>query len=186
MKKFDIDRLDEYYEQGISFKCIDILKWVKSNLSSNEFNIKYAAEDLMSHYFIRSYRRPNNDCYYYIKYNHHSKNLYLLERDYVMSPLEKGQGKNSNTVKEFNSEAINIQTKILKSVLCTEWDRKCIEYLNNVYNRREQYVLGGVPLDFNKYYKLSSKQKNQLYSISKNRLKSVQTLYFIFKKATEV
>ena len=66
MKGFDITQLQYYYDNKISFKCIDILKWAKSNLDNNNFDIKYAAQDLMNHYFIKPFRRPNNDCYYFI------------------------------------------------------------------------------------------------------------------------
>ena len=183
MKGFNITQLQYYYDNRISFKCIDILKWAKANLSNNDFNIKYAAQDLMSHYFIRSYRRPNNDCFYYICENEFSKNLYKIERDYIMSPITQGKGKDVSLIKKLQKDSDNIITKILSSNNCTEWERKYITYINNVYRKRIFTITeGDSDILYTKYYKYSKKQKNQIYSIVKDRLKDLQTLLYIFKR----
>lgn len=184
MKGFNLTKLQYYYDNRISFKCIDILKWAKSNLSNEvDFNVKYAAQDLMSHYFIKSYRRPNNDCYYYICENEYSKNLYKIERDYIMSPIEKGKGKDPTYIEKIQKESDILINKILSSRKCSDWERKYITYINNVYRKRILTITeGDSDIIFGKYYKYSKKQKNQIYSIAKDRLKDLQTLYFVFKK----
>lgn len=182
MKGFDITQLQYYYDNKISFKCIDIIKWARSNLNNKNFDIKYAAQDLMNHYFIKSYRHPNNDCYYFICENEYSKNLYKIERDYIMSPSKKGGGRNITGIKNFLKESDNIITKMQSDKYCTDWERKYIDYINSVYRRRIFLITEESDINYNKYYRYTAKQKNQIYSVVKDRLKDLQTLYFIFKK----
>lgn len=184
MKGFDITKLQYYYDNRISFKCVDILEWAKTNLSNEDnFDVKYAAQDLMSHYFIRSYRRPNNDCFYYICENAYSKNLYKIERDYIMSPQEKGKGQEVSYIFKMLKDSDNIITKILSGRHCTDWERNYIDYINKVYRKRIYTITDGdTDIISSKYYKYSNRQRNQIYSIVRDRQKDLQTLYFVFKR----
>ena len=64
----NMERLDHYYDQRFSFKCSDIFKWCRRNISNPNFDVSYAASELYNHYFT-SERRPNLQSYYYIRYN---------------------------------------------------------------------------------------------------------------------
>ena len=139
----------------------------------------------MNHYFIKPFRRPNNDCYYFICENEYSKNLYKIERDYVMSPSDRKKSFNRNSISNFLKESENIITKILSDKYCTNWERRYINYINDVYRRRIFRITEESDINYSKYYKYTYKQKNQIYSVVKDRLKDLQTLYFIFKKVKE-
>ena len=60
---------------------------------------------------------------------------------------------------------------------------KCMRIYGNVYRKRIFTITeGDSDILYTKYYKYSKKQKNQIYSIVKDRLKDLQTLLYIFKR----
>lgn len=89
----DLEKLDTYLYQGQSFKGIDILNWCKNNFNSNDFNYKYAANEIYDNYFNDD-TSLNLKNFYYILYGDCllRNDIYFIRRDLIMSP------KNNKTI----------------------------------------------------------------------------------------
>lgn len=184
MKNFDISKLDEYYDSMISFKCVDILKWVQANMENPDFDIQFAAQDIYGHYFSNKNkkRKPKNDYFYFIKNNAYGKTLYKLERDYVLSPTKLKKNITSTLIEQLNKETINIRNKITCSEEAGVWEMTLIDGIEQMYKSRLTSVIGKPYIEADKFHKYKDNQKGQIYSITTERLKDYQTLIFVFKK----
>jgi hypothetical protein len=185
MKDFDITKLDEYYEQKVSFKCIDILKWCIANLYNEDFDISFAAHDIYNHYFAdNSRKKPNNTAFYYIIYNEYSRSLYRMIRDVVVSPFNKSKGISSTEIQNLIKTSDFYINKIFSSKKAIKEDRDLVMETNKVYKRRLYTVLGkGFNIKY--FYKYNNTQRNQIYSIHMDRLSDLKTIWETIKVCKE-
>lgn len=186
MKNFDLNKLEYYYDNMISFKCADIIKWCETNLDNSDFNIQYAANDIYKNYFnINNDKKPSLRAFYYIIHNTFSNNLYKLLRDPVLSPtgIDTSKGKCSLYTQDLIN-ATNIQfnkiDELNKKGLLIQSDKESIKNINDIFFRRIINVLGE-NFDIKKYYKYTQYQKSQIYFIHKNRLEDLKTLIYMIK-----
>lgn len=185
MKNFDLNKLEYYYDNMISFKCADIIKWCETNLDNSDFNIQYAANDIYKNYFKNNDKKPSLRAFYYIIHNTFSNNLYKLLRDPVLSPtgIDTSKGKCSLYTQDLIN-ATNIQfnkiDELNKKGLLIQSDKESIKNINDIFFRRIINVLGE-NFDIKKYYKYTQYQKSQIYFIHKNRLEDLKTLIYMIK-----
>ena len=182
MKDFDINKLDEYYEKSISFKLSDVVKWCNANKDNSNFDINYAANDLIDRYFSDGNFRTDKRCYFYIRYAVYSKHLYRIERDYIMSPLHNKNGTSSTIIKDMINRGNRLKNKIISDERSTNYEIETINKIEELYTRRIYTITKESCVDLTGYFKYNIRQKNAIWAICNDRLKDLQLVYFILRK----
>ena len=87
----DLNELDTYLYNEISFSGKEILDWCNKNKNSEDFDYKYASKEIYNGYLKDKLLNLNN--YYYILYGDCfiRDDIYYIKRDIVMSPKYDGR-----------------------------------------------------------------------------------------------
>ena len=172
----NMERLDHYYDQRFSFKCSDIFKWCRRNISNPNFDVSYAASELYNHYFT-SERRPNLQSYYYIRYNTNSKYLYRIERDIVLSPLSL-PSVDMVKLHVLLRKIDRLECKIRNHKNATQEDLDKLSTITSIFNRRCRSIIHS-RFHIEKFSKLSHKDKAIINCICEDRYKELQLICIV-------
>ena len=180
----DLSKLDEYLYNEISFSGKEILDWCNENRNSNNFDYKYASNEIYDGYLKNKSLNLNN--YYYILYSDCliRDDIYYIRRDVIMSPKYDGKlikykdikkliDKLNNYIKEIVSTATKINYDI--SVMYTRLDIMCKRlskldiHNTDVTKIKESFNSSG---NYKRY---------QIYNIVKNTMLDLDTIITVIK-----
>lgn len=174
MKSFDISRIEYYYENKISFRCIDIKVWCKENMKNEDFDIRYAANEIYNRYFSAKSHVPNFNYYYYIAPNSNSKYLYYLERDKILSPLENNIVPSKLELERYQSSIMDMEHKITFHPNRNKEDIEYIKSLDKLYRRRMRLIFHRT-FQLSRYEKMYNREKYIALLIMKDRFYDLYT-----------
>lgn len=181
----DLDNLEQYAIDGISFRGDQIKKWCTENLKNPDDNIKYAAKELYRNYFTDNIKRalkPNK--YYYIIYGNAFVvgHLYSVIKDEILSPRQSQLRYpiEMKTVLQL-IDKINLEISKIKNKT-HDYDEdieKCMSLMKSRLKRLGIRNKKGVKHVF---YPAGEYKKHQIYNVINNCYEDIKVIRYMINK----
>ena len=184
----DINELDTYLYNEISFSGKEILNWCKLNKDSDNFDYKYASNEIYNNYFKEKSLKLN--AYYYILYADCliRDDMYYIKRDLIMSPKYNGKSIKYRDLRKLTNSLNDYIAEIISLATIAKYD------INIMYNRLDKMgkrlsKLGIYNTDQNvikeAFQNSSNYRRYQIYTIIESAVLDLTTIISIIKNITD-
>ena len=180
----DLNELDTYLYNEISFSGKEILDWCNKNKNSEDFDYKYASKEIYNGYLKDKLLNLNN--YYYILYGDCfiRDDIYYIKRDTVMSPEYDGRLLKYKDIKKLMNNLNNNIKEIISLATKMRYDINIMYNKLDVMSRRLSKLnihntdISKIRESFNNS---SNYKRYQIYNIIKNTVLDLDTILTVIK-----